>query len=97
MTADNAAQFVVVTTIHKAVFAGLLEGSKEDQTITLREAQMCVYWSNEVRGVLGLAAGGPTATCRVTAPVPSITLQGVTAVMVATPEAEKAWRARPWN
>jgi hypothetical protein len=89
---------VIVTTEHKGVFFGLLNGSADtDTTVSLTDAQMCVYWSTDVNGVLGLAATGPSKSCRVTPVVPKITLQGVTAVIDASSEAEKAWRSRPWQ
>ena len=88
---------VVVTTEHRGVFFGNLNSSDDtDKTVSLTDAQMCVYWSADVKGVLGLAATGPSRSCKVTPPVPKITLQAVTAVMDATTEAEKAWQARPW-
>lgn len=89
---------VVVTTEHRGVFFGNLNGSDpESKVITITEAQMCVYWTSDVQGVVGLATSGPSKSCRVTSPAPKITLQGVTAVMDATPEAAKAWRSRPWQ
>jgi len=88
---------VVVTTEHRGVFFGYLDGSRDSETALLRDAQMCVYWSADVRGVLGLAATGPSAACKVTPPVSSITLHKVTAVMEASDEAVKAWLARPWS
>ena len=88
---------VVVTTEHRGVFFGYLHGNRDAPDVELRDAQMCVYWSASVRGVLGLAATGPDDKCRVTAPVPSITLHKVTAVMGASDEAVKAWLARPWS
>lgn len=89
---------VVVTTEHRGVFFGNMNGSSEtDKVITLTDAQMCVYWSSDVRGILGLAATGPSRSCRVTPAVPKMTVQDVTAVMDATDEAVKAWAARPWS
>jgi hypothetical protein len=88
---------VVVTTEHRGVFFGYLGSSRDGATVQLRDAQMCVYWSADVRGVLGLAATGPSARCRVTPPVPSITLHKVTAVMDAADEAVKSWQAIPWS
>lgn len=89
---------VVVTTQHRGVFFGRLLDSQHDQTvITLSDAQMCVYWAADVQGVLGLAATGPTTGCKITRPVPRITLQDVTAVIEATPEAVKLWQDRPWS
>lgn len=96
MSEQNGAP-VVVTTEHRGVFFGYLQGNRDSPVVELREAMMCVYWSASVRGVLGLAATGPDAKCRVTPPVPSIMLHKVTAVMEASDEAVKAWLARPWS
>lgn len=87
-----------MTTEHRGVFFGMLNGDDPEGTVlSLTDAQMCVYWSSDVQGVLGLAASGPSKSCKVTPRVPKITLQGVTSVMAATPEAAKAWGERPWR
>lgn len=90
---------VVVTTAHQEVFFGVLPAGEDPaaKTLTLTGAQMCVRWTRDVQGVLGLAATGPTSGCRVTRPVQSIILQDVTAVMVAGEEAVARWRDRPWS
>ena len=88
---------VVVTTAHRGVFFGFLAGGRTAKVVDLASAQMCVYWSGDVRGVLGLASHGPSPDCKVTRPVPRITLQDVTAVMDATAEAVVAWQGRPWS
>ena len=88
---------VVVTTEHRGVFFGYLDGDRAADAMELSQAQMCVFWSSSVHGVLGLAATGPDRNCRVTPPVPSITLHKVTAVMDATEEASQAWTAQPWS
>ena len=90
---------VVVTTEHRGVFFGFLGDSqnRDSKVITLTGAQMCVYWSADVQGVLGLAATGPARGCKVTRPVPRLTLQQVTAVMDVTDEAVKLWQGRPWS
>lgn len=89
---------VVVTTEHRGVFFGFLNGDDPTETtLTISDAQMCVYWSRDVNGVVGLAVTGPTKGCRVTPAAPSITLQGVTSVMEATEDALKSWQARPWS
>ena len=88
----------VVTTKHRGVFFGYLDGQSDTDTVlTLTDVQMCVYWSQDVKGVLGLAATGPSKNCRVTPAVPKMVLQGVTAVMDVTPAAVKAWGGRPWS
>ena len=89
---------VVVTTEHRGVFFGFCRpGDTTGKVIELADAQMCVYWSQDVRGVLGLASAGPSKGCKVTWPVPSITLQGVTAVMEMAAEAVSRWQDRPWS
>jgi hypothetical protein len=89
---------VVVCTEHRGVFFGLLNGSSDtDKTVSLTDAQMCVYWSAATKGVLGLASVGPQKGSRVTPVVPKLTLQAVTAVIDVTKEAEKMWRSQPWS
>ena len=87
---------LVVTTDKKGVFFGYGQRT-EEKIIRLEEAQMCVYWCEQVQGVLGLAATGPVKGCKISRPVPAITLQDVTSVMEATEEAATAWKARPWG
>ena len=86
----------VVTTEHKGVFFGNVEKIEPDNKIVLTDAQMCVYWSADVQGVLGLASGGPTEGCKITPAVPRLSLTGVTAIMDCTPAAVDAWKGRPW-
>ena len=89
-------RFVVVCTEFRGVFAGYVEDATADP-ITLTDAHMCVYWSQDTKGVLGLAATGPTKSCKITKPVPSMKAYKVTAVLDATEEAEKAWQNTPWG
>ena len=89
-------RFVVVCTEFRGVFAGYADDEIADP-ITLSDAQMCVYWSQDIRGVLGLAATGPTKSCKITKPVPQMKVYKVTAVLDATEEAEKAWQNTPWG
>lgn len=92
-------QAVLVTTEHRGVFFGFLADTADraGRTIELTQAQMCVHWSSDVQGVLGLAATGPTRSCKVTRPAPRLTLQQVTAVADVTDEAVKLWLGRPWS
>lgn len=89
-------QALVVTTDKKGVFFGYATPTT-NTTIRLEEAQMCVYWSADIHGVLGLAASGPSKDCKIGPPVPAITLQGVTSVIEASPKAEEAWKRQPWK
>ena len=90
---------VVVTTDKdkRGVFFGYTDQPADSAIITLKQARMIVYWSAETRGVLGLASIGPKKGSRVTPPVPSITLQGVTAVMEMTSEAVKQMESVKWS
>lgn len=87
---------LVVTTEHKGVFFGYGEVTT-DKVIRLENVQMCVYWSQEVKGVVGLAANGPTKNCRIGPIAPAITLQGVTSVLECSSKSEEAWKAQPWS
>ena len=91
--------FVVVTTgaQRRGVFAGELVSNDGSGNIELKDARMCVYWSRETHGVLGLAAKGPQNGSRITPSVPSIKLDGVSSVMEATDKARAAWEAEPWT
>jgi hypothetical protein len=87
---------VLVTTDKRGVFFGFAEGDLSADPITLRQAQNCIKWSEDVRGVFGLAATGPTKHCRVGPVVPSIQLRGITSVSEASPKAVAAWKLAPW-
>jgi hypothetical protein len=91
-------RFVVITTDHtrRGVFAGNLVEHENGRAV-LEDAQMCLYWSETTRGVLGLAAIGPQSGSRIGPPVSRLELDGVTAVIDATDEAEKKWKAQPWS
>jgi len=86
---------LVVTTIHKGVFFGYAKPT-QDKTIRLERVRMCVYWSNDVKGVLGLAANGPTNGCKIGPEVPAMTLRDVTGIMEVSAKAEAQWQKEPW-
>lgn len=88
---------VLVTTIHKGVFFGYANGDMQKDSIMLKDARNCVYWSADVKGFLGLAANGPTGSCKIGPKVPSLKLLGVTAVVEVTPEAIEKWEKSPWQ
>jgi len=87
---------LVITTIHKGVFFGYGKPTS-NKTIRITDARMCVYWSADVKGVVGLAANGPTSSCKIGPAAPALTLQDVTSVMEVSKKAEEAWIAQPWN
>lgn len=96
MATKGKKRFVVVCTDKRGVFGGYTADSGADPLV-LTDVSMCVYWSTDVRGVVGLAATGPTASCRITKPAPRMELHGVTAVMDCTKEVADAWRTCPWG
>ena len=85
---------VLVTTAHGGVFFGYATDTNGD-TIKLVNARNCVYWSEDVRGFLGLAATGPTSLCRV-GKAADIELRNITSVSEVTPGAVMAWEKMPW-
>lgn len=95
MAVKRSDRAVVVTTAHRGVFFGYADKTS-GQTIALKRARLCVYWSRDVRGFMGLASNGPTASCRIGPPA-DIELRNITAVLEVTPEAVQRWEAAPWS
>ena len=93
----KAEQAVMVTTEFRGVFFGYMTEMPKTGSMTLKRAQNCVYWSADVKGFMGLAATGPTKSCKVGPAVPSITLNKITAVVEVSTKAEEAWLRAPWN
>lgn len=89
---------VVITTEKRGVFFGYVEDdSALPEKIELANARMCVYWSQQTKGVLGLAASGPNSECRITSAIPKITLYQVTAILECSPEAAENWEKGLWS
>lgn len=91
----KSARPVIVTTEHRGVFFGHAEDTT-GETIALKKAQLCVYWSSDLKGFMGLASKGPSASCRIGEPA-DITLRNITAVVEVTPEAAARWESAPWK
>ena len=87
---------VLVTTVHRGVFFGYATTGVKDKSITISNARNCVYWSADVKGFLGLAANGPSKSCKIGPKVPKLTLTDVTSVSEVSPEAVEAWEKSPW-
>lgn len=94
-TTTTRERYVLVTTAHRGVFAGYAT-DVDGETIRLRAGRLCVYWSRDVRGFMGLAANGPTSGCRIGPPA-DITLRNITSVVEVTDAARAAWEAAPWS
>mgnify|MGYP006346680721 CR=1 FL=1 len=87
---SHAAIAVVVCTDKRGVVFGYCEDTSA-RPIKLTKARMCLYWSADVGGVFGLGEKGPTKDCKISATLPELTLEGVTAIFTVDPIAEKAW------
>lgn len=98
MSDTNGHRPVLVTTQHRGVFFGYLQGEPSKEKVTLQQARNVVYWDVATRGFLGLASTGPTKGCRVgPAAGADSTLFDVTGVFTCTPEAVKAFEEGPWK
>lgn len=86
---------VLVTTAHRGVFFGYANATS-GPTIQLKKARLCVYWSADLRGFMGLAAFGPNKNCKVGPPA-DIELREITSVSEVSVEAVKRWEDAPWN
>lgn len=80
----------------RGIFFGYIDDAQTDTDIistgivSLSGAKMAIVWGTE-RGVMQLAATGPTKESRISAPADAL-LNGVTAVFAVTPEAEEKWK-----
>lgn len=88
-TSHDAIPVVVCTDKRGVVFGYCSDTSA--RPIKLARARMCLYWSADVGGVFGLSDKGPTDSCKISATLPEIVLEGVTAIFTVDPVAEKAW------
>lgn len=86
---------VVVTTEHRGVFFGKLV-SRDGSEVTLADARVCVHWSAETKGFIGLAVTGPLKGSRVSLAATELTVTAVTSITKCTPEAIAQWEASPW-
>ena len=94
-TRGNKERAVLVTTEFRGVFFGYATDTDGDP-IVLKRARLCVAWSQDVRGFMGLASDGPTASCRI-GRAADITLHKITSVVEVTPTAVAAWESAPWK
>ena len=88
--------YVVVTTKHRGVFGGQFQ-SREGDEVVLSDARVCVYWSANVKGFVGLAATGPLSGSKISDACPRMTLRDVTAILECSEAAEKQWEAGKWS
>lgn len=92
---DEKGRPVLVTTAHRGVFFGYAT-EIDGPTIFLKDGRNCTYWSQAMKGFLGLASQGPDSDCRI-GPKADITLRDITSVSSVTPEAVARWESAPWS
>ena len=85
---------VLVTTTHRGVFFGYATETS-GTTIALRRARLCVYWTADLRGFMGLASQGPTSRCKI-GPAADIELRDITSVTEVSAQAIEQWEKAPW-
>lgn len=86
---------VVVTTEHRGVFFGYTD-DYSGSTIELDRARMCIYWSRDIRGFMGLASQGPSPGCKI-GPAADLIVHKVTSVVRnLSKEAVERWESAPW-
>ena len=83
---------VIVCTDKRGVIFGYTTNHAA-RPIELTDARMCLYWSADVGGVFGLGERGPTKDCKISATLPKIALEGVTAIFSVDKAAETAWKS----
>lgn len=95
---DKIAVLITTDSTKRGVFSGLISAADVDkETLTIEEMRMAVYWSTDMKGVLGLASMGPSKTCKISKAVKKATISGVTAVVELSNEAFEKWRSEPWG
>ncbi len=92
---SNDERAVMVTTAHRGVFFGYANET-DGEIVKLKRARLCIYWSSDVKGFMGLAANGPSKSCKIGPPA-DIDLRSITAVVAVTPDAVVKWEAAPWS
>ena len=80
---------VLVTTAHKGVFFGFASETS-GASINLKRARLCIYWSADMNGFMGLASKGPSKNCKIGSPA-DIEIRDITSVTECTPEAVTRW------
>ena len=86
---------VLVTTKHRGVFFGYAMDTA-GEVVKLRAGRMCIYWSADLRGFMGLASEGPSSMCRI-GPAADIELRDITSIVEVSAEAAANWERAPWN
>jgi hypothetical protein len=87
----------LVVTTERGVFFGYGSPNLDAEHIRVTSARMVVYWGADCRSVVGLAANGPTNSCRIGPAAPAINIRNVTAIIECSDEAAKKFEQAPWS
>lgn len=87
----------IVVTTERGVFFGYGEPSLDAQHIKITNARMVVYWGADCKSVVGLAANGPTKSCRIGPKAPAMVVRNVTAIIECSEEAATKFEQAPWT
>ncbi len=82
---------VIVCTENRGVFFGYTTADVGDAIIILRSARMAIYFGT-TRGVMELAATGPTSKSKISARA-DLEVRKVTCVLAVTPDAVAKWES----
>lgn len=92
---------VVVSTKHKGIFFGYLNGEDKidpiPNTLTLKDARMCIYFDSGVKGFMGLSSVGPNPKSCVSPKAPKIMINDITSICFCSDEATKEWEKDHWG
>ena len=89
---DKDELHVLITTIHRGVFAGIIPSDQDltAKNMPLKQARMAIYWGT-TWGLQELCNTGPTSKSKISLPADIAMLHDITAVMYITDEAWKKW------
>jgi hypothetical protein len=72
---------VLVTTQHRGIFFGLTSAKDGAETVRLSQCRNVLYWPQECKGFLGLAANGPKFGAKLGPAAESVELRNITSVI----------------
>lgn len=91
--------YLLVKLMDNTVLVGAAETDDGDE-IVLRDCRMVVYWSQDVKGMPGLCANGPTKGCRVSPAADLMRIPKAGNVRFCARMTDKAWtkfEEEPWG
>ena len=89
----DTTQYVLVTTKHRGVFAGVLDAERDDGRTVVLTGCRCAIRFGTSGGFLELADKGPTPTSKIGSTAPRVTLYDVTSLTECSDAARKAWES----